>query len=80
MANAIRGVKKHSPQNRQDNNVELMIAMDIMRTGVITAKPDTTLKEAAKVMLDKDIGALPIVDEHGHLLGMITRKDIIQAL
>lgn len=80
VANAMRDVKKHSPQSRQDNNVELMIAMDIMRTGVITAKPDTTLKEAAKVMLDNDIGALPIVDEHGHLLGMITRKDIIQAL
>ncbi len=80
VANAIRGVKKHSPQNRQDNNVELMIAMDIMRTGVITAKPDTTLKEAARVMLDKDIGALPILDEHGHLLGMVTRKDIIKAL
>jgi CBS domain-containing protein len=80
IANAMRNIKKHSPQNRQDNNVELMIAMDIMRSGVITAKPDTALRDAAKTMLDNDIGALPVVDEQGNLLGMITRSDIVKAL
>lgn len=79
VANAMRSIKKHSPQNRQDNNVELMIAMDIMRTNVITTKPGTTLKEAAKTMIDNNIGALPVTDEHGHLIGMITRHEIIKA-
>ncbi|HTX43630.1 MAG TPA: CBS domain-containing protein, partial [Methanocella sp.] len=60
VANAMRSIKKHSPQSRQDNNVELLIAMDIMRGDVITAKPETTLKEAAKIMVDNDIGALPV--------------------
>jgi len=79
VANAMRSIKKHSPQSRQDNNVEMLIAMDIMRTDVVTAKPDLALKEAAKIMVDKDIGALPIVDEHGHLVGLVTRRDIIKA-
>ncbi len=79
VANAMRSVKKHSPQSRQDNNVELLIAMDIMRANVITAKPEMTLKEAAKVMLDNDIGALPVLDAHGHLVGMVTRRDILRA-
>lgn len=79
VANAIRDIKKHSPQSRQDTNVERLIAMDIMRTGVITVKPDVTLKEASKIMLDNNIGALPVMDDHGHLVGMITRRDILRA-
>jgi CBS domain-containing protein len=79
VANALRSVKKHSPQSRQDNNVEMLIAMDIMRTDVITAKPEMPLKEAAKVMVDNDIGALPVMDDHGHLVGLVTRRDIVRA-
>jgi CBS domain-containing protein len=79
VANAMRSIKKHSPQSRQDNNVELLIAMDIMRADVITAKPEMALKDAARIMLDNDIGALPVTDEHGHLVGMITRRDILRA-
>lgn len=79
VANAMRSIKKHSPQGRQDNNVEMLIAMDIMRTNVITAKPDIAIKEAAKLMVDNDIGALPVVDGHGRLLGLVTRRDIIKA-
>ena len=48
IAMALRGVKKHSPQARQDNNVESMIALDIMRTNVITGKPDMTIKDATQ--------------------------------
>jgi CBS domain-containing protein len=79
VANAMRSVKKHSPQSRQDNNVEMLIAMDIMRSEVITARQEMPLKDAAKLMVDNDIGALPVRDEHGHLVGMITRRDIVRA-
>ena len=79
VAHAMRSIKKHSPQSRQDNNVELLIAMDIMRGDVITARPEMALKEAAKLMVDNDIGALPVLDDHGHLVGLITRRDILQA-
>lgn len=79
VAHAMRSVKKHSPQSRQDNNVELLIAMDIMRSDVITARPEMTLQEAAKLMVDKDIGALPVMDGHGHVVGMVTRRDILKA-
>jgi CBS domain-containing protein len=79
VANAMRSIKKHSPQNRQDNNVELLIAMDIMRTDVITARPEMSLKEAAGIMVEKDIGALPVMDAQGRLVGMITRRDLLRA-
>ena len=80
IAMALRGVKKHSPQARQDNNVESMIALDIMRTNVITGKPDMTIKVATQLMLDNDIGALPVLNEARNVVGMITRRDIVAAI
>lgn len=80
VARAFRGVKRRSPQNQQDNKVETMIAMDIMSVNVITGNPDMPIKDAAKLMVDQDIGALPILNEEGHLVGMITRRDIVKAI
>ena len=80
IAMAMRGVKKHSPQARQDNNVESLIAVDIMRTNVITGQPDMSIKVATQLMLDNDIGALPIVDGEKNVVGMITRRDIVAAI
>jgi CBS domain-containing protein len=77
---ALRGVKKHSPQARQDNNVEALIALDIMRTNVITGSPGMSIKDATNSMLENDIGALPVVDEERHVVGMITRRDIVAAI
>jgi CBS domain-containing protein len=79
VTNALRSVKKHSPQSRQDNNVELLIAMDIMRTDVITAPKSMSLKDAARSMVRNNIGALPVVDEKGCLVGIVTRRDILKA-
>lgn len=80
VAAAMRGVKHRSPQNHQDNNVERMLALDIMRTGVITAKPDLPIKEAARLMIEHGIGALPVLNEERHLVGIVTRRDIVRAI
>lgn len=52
----------------------------IMRTPAVTLKEATPLKEAARLMLEKKFGRLPIVDERGSPLGMIDRKDVVKAL
>ncbi|MCD1294432.1 transcriptional regulator [Methanocella sp. CWC-04] len=80
IAKAFRGIKKHAQQNRQDNKVEMLIAMDIMSVSVITVPHDTQIKDAAKLMIEKDIGALPVMNENNHVIGMITRRDIIKAI
>ncbi len=80
VAAAMRGVKKHSPQNHQDNNVERMLAMDIMRADVITARPDMPIGDAARLMAEKGIGALPVLDDERQLIGIITRRDILRAI
>jgi len=59
--------------NGQDpKNVPLK---DVMRTDVITTNPQTSLKEAAKLMATKWIRHLPIV-EGGRVVGIISQRDL----
>ena len=51
----------------------------IMTRRVFVCKPEDTLEVAAKQMWDQDCGAVPVVDENGRLVGMITDRDICMA-
>lgn len=53
-----------------------MRVKDIMTTDVKFIHPTTKIQEAAQIMRDKDIGALP-VGENDRLLGIITDRDIV---
>jgi CBS domain-containing protein len=53
---------------------------DVMTPNALTAHPDQTLAEVARFMIDKDIRALPIVDEGGQLLGMVTHRELLRYL
>ncbi len=52
---------------------------DVMHRGVVTAKPDMTLGGAARLMAKERIGGLPVVDQAGALVGIITEADILRA-
>jgi acetoin utilization protein AcuB len=52
---------------------------DVMTWGPMTAKPETTIREAAQIMHANKIGALPVVDR-GRIVGMLTGSDVLTAL
>jgi acetoin utilization protein AcuB len=52
----------------------------IMTKGVYTAKPTDPLLSPALRMLNEKIGALPVVDEAGKLVGILTETDLLKAL
>lgn len=54
-----------------------MRASEIMSAPVITAKGSAQLKEIAALMLHNDIGAVPIVDDDGLLIGIVSEDDIL---
>ena len=56
-----------------------MDVKDIMKTGLRTCTPDTTVAEAARLMWEADCGVLPVVDE-GELAGIVTDRDMYIAL
>ncbi len=51
---------------------------EVMTYNVITVNPETSLREAAQRMRKQRFGALPVVD-HGKLVGIITRSDLLDA-
>ncbi len=60
-------------------NEERTIA-DIMSTHIIAAKPDTSIREIAQVLFEERIGSMPVVDDGGQLVGLLTRSDILRTL
>ena len=48
----------------------------IMSSPVITVAPSTPLEEAGRIMRDEKIGGLPVVDDDGRLVGIITESDL----
>ena len=55
-----------------------MRAHQIMTRPVYTATPDTTMMEAANLMLQKRVSGLPVVDALGKLVGMVSEGDFVR--
>jgi len=55
-------------------------ALDHAIYSPITSKPDDTLEEAVEIMEAKKIWDLPVVDDHGILIGMLHLHPVVEAL
>jgi len=56
----------------------VMIAADLMTKNVITVLPETTLADAARIMLAQHVSGLPVLDSAGHLVGVVTEGDLLR--
>jgi CBS domain-containing protein len=54
-----------------------MQAREIMTSDVVAVSPDTPTTEIAKLLLDRKISALPVVDGSGMVVGMVSEGDLI---
>ena len=52
---------------------------DVMTKNVITVTPETPVQEAARIMAEKKIGGLPVV-QSGKVIGVITETDLFRVL
>ena len=53
---------------------------DVMHTQVVTISPDEPLLVAARQMIDKRIGGLPVLDDNGKMVGILTETDLLRVL
>jgi CBS domain-containing protein len=53
---------------------------DVMVRDVVVVHPETSVLGAARLLLDKRIGCLPVVDATNTLVGLVTSSDVISAV
>ncbi len=51
-----------------------------MTIRVLTGAPETNIREIADAMTVRRIGAVPLLDENQHVVGIVTRSDILRAI
>ncbi|RWZ60722.1 CBS domain-containing protein [Halobacillus fulvus] len=50
---------------------------DIMTRDVSVCRTEDTIRDAAMIMKEKNVGAVPVCDPDGHLMGMVTDRDLV---
>jgi CBS domain-containing protein len=54
-----------------------MKVKDVMTRSVITVEPRTTLKDVARTMVQRRVSGMPVVDDDGSVLGVVSEGDIL---
>jgi CBS domain-containing protein len=49
-----------------------------MHQGVLTCTPDTSIQLAAKQMVEQDVSALVVINASGHMIGLLSRTDLVK--
>ncbi len=49
-----------------------------MTTEVLTVSPETSISELSKLLENRKIGGVPVVDKDGRLVGVITQNDLVE--
>jgi CBS domain-containing protein len=55
-----------------------MRAKDVMVTDVISVGPEASVRDVAKILLANRISALPVIDDQGRLVGIISEGDLVR--
>jgi len=55
-----------------------MKAMDVMVRDVITVRPDDEVAAVIKLLAEHDVSALPVVDDGGKVVGVISEADLMR--
>jgi CBS domain-containing protein len=55
----------------------MLKAKDIMTKNVITVKPETTIENLARILMEHQISGTPVIDEGGNVTGIVTENDLI---
>ena len=53
---------------------------EVMSRDLITIDPDKSVREAAQLMHDRSVHRLPVVDTDHHVVGILTRGDIVRTM
>ena len=79
IALAFASLKKSFSLGRQKHRLDEFLVKDIMRSPVVWSNPSMSISDAAQLMLNQNVGALPLL-ENDKLVGMVTRTDLLKTI
>lgn len=73
-------INQSAQKHAQLRQAENLMIRDIMTKDVSTVRPDTSLREAAQMLLKLRISGLPVVDNSNKPVGIVTEADFLTAM
>lgn len=64
-------------EHAQRRVMSTLLIKEVMTTDPVTTTPETPLADAARVMLERKIGCLPVLED-GRLVGLLTESDFLR--
>jgi CBS-domain-containing membrane protein len=61
-----------------ENSARARSAAEVMTEPPVTVRPEASVREAARIMLEHRVKRLPVVDDVGRLLGIVSRADLVR--
>ncbi|HMQ31126.1 MAG TPA: CBS domain-containing protein [Chloroflexaceae bacterium] len=52
---------------------------EVMHHGVLTCRRDTPIQDVARTMSENDVSALVVINDEGHMIGLVSRTDLVNA-
>jgi CBS domain-containing protein len=65
---------------KEMKKIAALTVRDAMTADPVTVSPETTVEEAATLMVDKSFHSLPVLDRAGNPVGIVGKKDILKTL
>ncbi|HKM78496.1 MAG TPA: CBS domain-containing protein [Candidatus Bathyarchaeia archaeon] len=73
-------IRHHLVFNSESIKVAMLTTRDLMTRDPVSAKQDDDLAQAAQTIVRKGIGSMPVIDNEGTVVGLLSKHDIVRAL
>ncbi len=80
IAFAFAALKRSFSLGKQQHQLKMLLVKDVMTSPAITAREDISIEEAAKIMIENEVGCLPIIGGDEKIKGIVTRTDLLHHL
>jgi CBS domain-containing protein len=77
-ANKLPFTERGRRQKELQKHLRARTAGEVMKTEIITVREDTPIQEAIRLMLEKSIKRLPVLDARGKFTGMVSRDALLR--
>jgi len=75
-----KAIYHHAYRNALERLKKTVLARQVMKSEVVSVNLDTPLAEAARLMAERGVSGVPVVDREGRVKGMLTEKDFLARL